>query len=478
MALRIQDTLSRKKKPFEPVHEGEARMYVCGMTVQDKPHIGHMRAALVGDVFRRYLEFCGYRVTFVNNFTDVDDKIIARAAEEGVDYREIAERNMAAYLDAVKKLGILPATHYPKATEHIPEIVELVRRLEEKGYAYASGGDVYFRVSRLPGYGKLSGRRIEELRVGARIEPGEQKEDPLDFALWKAAKPGEPSWPSPWGEGRPGWHIECSAMSMKYLGETFDLHGGGVDLVFPHHENEIAQSEAATGKPFVRYWIHNGLVNLGGEKMSKSTKHFFLFEDVAREVDPMVIRYYLLSTHYRSPIEFSRERLAEASRAYERLGETRARVEEALGGPVTPPGGLLAAVRAESAEVPEEASGPARAFLEALDDDLNTARALGQIFETSRVVNRLVDQGAAAAEGALTQAFGLLDEMLSLLGIRWPVRHAEEAPAEVQELARRRAEARRRKDWVEADRLREEIRQRGWVVVDKGTEYVLKKGTA
>lgn len=474
MTLKIQDTLSRQKRPFVPVHEGEARMYVCGMTVQDKPHVGHMRAAVVGDTIRRHLTFRGYKVTYVYNFTDVDDKIIAKAGEEGVDYKVIAERNMKAYLDAAEKMNIQPASHYPKATEHIQEIVDLVQELVSKGVAYASGGDVYFRVSKDHEYGKLSGRKIDELQSGARIEVGESKEDPLDFTLWKGAKPGEPSWPSPWGNGRPGWHIECSAMSMKYLGETFDIHGGGLDLIFPHHENEIAQSESATNKPFARNWIHNGLVNLGGEKMSKSTQHFFLFEDVAREVDPAVIRYYLLSTHYRSPIEFNRERLEEAGKAFGRPREARERVQEILTGVVPMRSSVLRRVDdRQEGELPDDLVAAARTYLESMDDDFNTARAIGQLFEVSRVVNRYVDEGVNRSK-EIAESFALLEEMMGLLGIRWPRREAEEAPAGVRELAKLRLEARLQKNWAEADRLRDEIQARGWSVADKGDQYILK----
>jgi len=316
VALKIYDTLTRAKREFEPIRPGQVGMYVCGMTVQGPPHVGHLRAAVVADVIRRYLRLAGYEVTLVHNFTDVDDKIIERSLEEGVDYWEIANRNIRAYLDAMEQLCVEPPTVMPKASEHIADIIALIQDLIDKGHAYASPcGDVYFEVGSFPGYGKLSGRRVDELRAGSRIEVGEEKRNPEDFALWKAAKPGEPAWTSPWGEGRPGWHIECSAMAMRYLGETVDLHGGGVDLVFPHHENELAQSEASTGKCFVHHWIQHGLVNLGGEKMSKSTKHFFLASDVFARVDPLVVRYYLSTTHYRSPIEFSDERLEEAATA-------------------------------------------------------------------------------------------------------------------------------------------------------------------
>jgi cysteinyl-tRNA synthetase len=319
LALKLYDTLTRDKRDFKPVTPGKAGMYVCGMTVQDKPHVGHMRSTISGDIIRRYLEHLGYAVTYVYNFTDVDDKIIDRANAESLDFAQVAERNAQAYLDAARALNVRPATHYPRATKHIAEIHAMIRTLIEKGCAYTAGGDVYFDVSKKADYGKLSGQKVDEMRSGARIEVGEEKRNPLDFALWKGAKPEEPHWESPWGPGRPGWHIECSAMSMKYLGETFDIHGGGLDLVFPHHENEIAQSECATGKPFVTFWTQNGLVNLGGKKMSKSEKIFFLAEDVLREVRPETVRYYLSSTHYRSPIEFSRERLAEADVALSRL---------------------------------------------------------------------------------------------------------------------------------------------------------------
>ncbi|HER43182.1 MAG TPA: cysteine--tRNA ligase, partial [Candidatus Eisenbacteria bacterium] len=318
MTLRVYDTLRGTKEEFEPVEDRKVGIYFCGMTVQDRPHLGHMFAFVAGDMIRRYLAYKGFDVTYVQNFTDIDDKIIARAGDEGVDYKTVAERNIGEYFKFADVLNILPADVYPRATEHIGDIIALIRRLEEKGLAYAAGGDVYYRVRRFPEYGKLSKRRVDELVSGARIGVDEQKEDPLDFTLWKGAKEGEPSWDSPWGKGRPGWHIECSAMSMKYLGETLDMHGGGQDLVFPHHENEIAQSEGATGKPFVRYWMHNGLINLRGEKMSKSTGHFFSVEDVNKNFSGDVIRFYLLSTHFRSNAEFSEERLREAEAGLER----------------------------------------------------------------------------------------------------------------------------------------------------------------
>ncbi len=304
MGLRIFNSLTRRKEEFTPLTPGEARMYVCGVTVYDISHIGHARSALVFDVIRRYLRFKGYRVQFVKNFTDVDDKIINRAAQEGVSSREISERYIAEYRADMASLGVLPGDVEPKATEHIPQMIALIERLIAKGLAYVMHGDVYFEVRRFPTYGRLSGKNLEELLAGARVEVDDRKRDPRDFALWKSAKPGEPSWPSPWGAGRPGWHIECSAMSMQYLGESFDIHGGGEDLIFPHHECEIAQAQGASGKPFVRYWIHNGFVNFGDEKMSKSLGNTLTIKDLVARYDPEAMRLYLLGTHYRHPLEF------------------------------------------------------------------------------------------------------------------------------------------------------------------------------
>jgi len=318
VGLRIFNSLTRRKEEFTPLTPGEARMYVCGVTVYDISHIGHARSALVFDVIRRYLRVKGYRVQFVKNFTDVDDKIINRAAQEGVSSQEISERYIAEYRADMASLGVLPGDVEPKATEHIPQMIALIQRLIAKGLAYVVHGDVYFEVRRFPTYGRLSGKNLEDLLAGARVEVDDRKRDPRDFALWKSAKPGEPSWPSPWGAGRPGWHIECSAMSMQYLGESFDIHGGGEDLIFPHHECEIAQAEGASGKPFVRYWIHNGFVNFGDEKMSKSLGNTLTIRDLVARHDPEAMRLYLLGTHYRHPLEFGDERIGEAARALER----------------------------------------------------------------------------------------------------------------------------------------------------------------
>ena len=462
MALRIYDTLTREKREFVPVHAGKVGMYVCGMTVQDRPHVGHMRASISGEVMRRYLEHRGFQVTYVYNFTDVDDKIIEKANAEGVDYGSVSERNIDAYLRFADLHNILRATHYPRATRHIQEIFDLIRTLIEKGHAYAAGGDVYFDVRSKSDYGKLSGRRVDELREGYRIEPGEAKRDPLDFALWKGAKPGEPAWDSPWGPGRPGWHIECSAMSMKYLGEHFDIHGGGQDLIFPHHENEIAQSESATGKPLANFWTQNGMVNLGGEKMSKSTGKLFFIEDIAARVDPEVVRYYLLSTHYRSPIEFTLERLEEAGVAYQRLRTPLERAEA-----WTAPAGE--AVVGELGEAVAEAD---RLFHEAMDDDFNTARAIGHLFDLSRAVNRALDDGLGAPARAAARA---LLELGGVLGLFWKVPAGEAWEPEVLELVEAREVARRARDWKQADAVRARLAERGVLVEDSPSGPKLKR---
>ncbi|MCU0639573.1 MAG: cysteine--tRNA ligase [Candidatus Krumholzibacteria bacterium] len=469
MTLKVYDTLRRKKEEFRPVNEGRVGIYFCGMTVQDKPHMGHMLAFVAGDMIRRYLKFKGYEVTYLQNFTDVDDKIIARAVEEGIDFHEVAERNIGEYFKYEKELNITPADIYPRATEHIGDIISLIRSLEEKGLAYGSGGDVYFRVRGCPFYGKLSGRRVDELQSGARIEVGETKEDPLDFTLWKGAKEGEPAWDSPWGRGRPGWHIECSAMSMKYLGETLDMHGGGLDLVFPHHENEIAQSESATGRPYVRYWMHNGLLNLQGEKMSKSTGHFFSIEDICREFPGDVVRFYLLSTHFRSTTEFGRERLKEAKAGLERIRNLCEYLDEAGRGG----GGSAAAGGTEGGrKLIDTAAQVKNDFLAAMDDDFNSGEAIGHIFRLVREVNRVKSEDPAAVEGdesarnALLSLFGIFDEILGLFRDGLP-RASGSVPPEVAELAAQREEARRSRDWASADRLRARVLELGWVIEDR-----------
>jgi cysteinyl-tRNA synthetase len=462
MALRIYDTLTREKREFVPVQPGRVSMYVCGMTVQNKPHVGHMRASLSAEVMRRYLEHLGYEVRYAYNFTDVDDKIIERANEEGVTFQTVSERNIDAYLRFADLHNIKRATVYPRATQHIAEMHALIRTLIDKGHAYAAGGDVYFDVRSRADYGKLSGRRVDEMREGYRIEPGEAKRDPLDFALWKGAKPGEPAWESPWGPGRPGWHIECSAMAMKHLGVTLDIHGGGQDLIFPHHENEIAQSESATGKPFANFWCENGMVNLGGEKMSKSTGNLFFIEDIVQQVDPETVRFYLLSTHYRSPIDFSHERLAEAGTALARL---RAPLERT--GVWNPVEGVQAFGEMKAAIETAQAE-----FHMAMDDDFNSAKAIGVLFDLARQVNRALDEKreADARAGAST-----LVELGQVLGLFWKAQAEEAWDPEVVRLANEREAARKARDWKQADALRDQLASLGVVVEDSPDGPKLKR---
>jgi cysteinyl-tRNA synthetase len=460
--IRIYDTLTRSKREFVPVTPGRVTMYVCGMTVQNKPHVGHIRSSLSAEVMRRYLEHQGFEVLYAYNFTDVDDKIIERANAEGIEYASVSERNIDAYLSFADLHNIKRATVYPRATRHIGEMHAMIAQLIANGHAYAAGGDVYFDVRSKADYGKLSGRRVDELREGYRIEPGEAKRDPLDFALWKGAKPGEPAWPSPWGPGRPGWHIECSAMAMKHLGETLDIHGGGQDLIFPHHENEIAQSEACSGKPFANFWAENGLVNLGGSKMSKSDGNFFFIEDIASRVDPEVTRFYLLSTHYRSPIEFSLERLQEAGVAYQRLRTPLERAAAWSAPQGALPGGALGEAVAQAD----------RLFHEAMDDDFNSAQALGHLFDLARAVNRSLDEGGGADA---IQAARELFRLGGILGLFWVAPVGETWSADVLELANARVQARKDKDWRRSDEIRAELSEKGVLVEDGPQGQQLKR---
>ncbi len=472
--MRIYDNLERKKKEFAPVVPGRVAMYVCGMTVQGPPHVGHIRATLSGDMMARWLEHKGLRVTAVQNFTDIDDKIIEKANAEGVTYQEIAQRNIDEYFDVARRMGLREAEHFPRATGYIPQILALIERLIAKGCAYAAGGDVYFAVESFPGYGKLSGRSVDELRAGARIEVGEAKRSPVDFALWKGAKPGEPSWESPWGPGRPGWHIECSAMAMSILGETIDLHGGGLDLIFPHHENEVAQSEAATGKRFVNFWVENGLLNLDARKMSKSEGHFSLAREILDEVDAETARFYLLSTHYRSPIEFSRERLAEADRALDRFRNFFHNMGLAAGsaGATIDPAALSADARRAWQRIDETA----RLFEEAMDDDFNTALALARLFHLVKELNGYdltakptPEKGAVLARGeAEVRRLG------AILGLFQGLGRAAEVPESVRARVGERDAARRAKDWARADALRDALRAEGYLLEDRASGTSVK----
>jgi cysteinyl-tRNA synthetase len=430
--------------------------------------MGHMLAFVSGDMIRRYLEYLGYDVTYIQNFTDIDDKIIDRANQEGVDYRVVVERNIEAYHRIARAVNIKPATLYPYATQHIPEIIAMVSQLIERGNAYAAaGGDVYFRVRTKKDYGKLSKRDIDDLISGARVEVGENKEDPLDFALWKASKPGEPFWDSPWGKGRPGWHIECSAMATKYLGETLDFHGGGEDLIFPHHENELAQSECATGKEFVRSWMHNGLLNLRGQKMSKSTGHFFGMEDVLKEFDGQVVRFYLLSTHFRSQMEYSRERLEASEKTFERMVNACRSIDEHRSRLSSGP----SVSTAQGRELVTAAEKAKTSFLAAMDDDFNSAGAIGYLFELIKTYNVMLDENPAAIatsrEGldAVWASLSLFDQVLGLFREGLP-RAVEDIPAEILSAVEERNNAKKSKDFQRADQLRDKILSAGFLLED------------
>ena len=462
--MYIYNTMTRKKELFVPLQEGKVSMYACGPTVYNFFHIGNARPFIVFDTLRRYLEYRGYQVTFVQNFTDIDDKMIRRANEEGITVKELGDRFIKEYYADADALGVKRATVNPRATEHIQDIIDLVQTLVEKGHAYPTpNGDVYFSVRSWPGYGKLSGQNIDDLENGARVDPTEEKQDPLDFALWKGQKPGEPAWPSPWGMGRPGWHIECSAMSMSILGQSFDIHGGGQDLIFPHHENEIAQSEAATGKPFAHYWMHNGFINVDNQKMSKSLGNFFTVRDIAKEYDLDVVRLFMLSVQYRNPINFSRDLIQQAAVALQRLRTALDRLKEA---PV-----------AEEPAEDEQAfldslEGYRARFNEAMDDDLNTADALGVLFDLARAANTFVSvPRTKSAVEAVTKTY---TELMDVLGLM-PRKTGEEFPAEVLALLDERQEARKAKNYARADEIRDQLKALGYAIEDSRQGAKLKK---
>ncbi|MFW6380146.1 MAG: cysteine--tRNA ligase [Halorhodospira sp.] len=454
--LKIHNSLTGTKEPFEPIEPGQVRIYVCGMTVYDYCHLGHARALVVFDAVVRYLKWLGYEVTYVRNITDIDDKIIRRAAENGEPMVALTERFIQAMHEDCEALGVQSPDHEPRATEQLTAMIAMIRELIESGHAYVGdNGDVYFSVASYPAYGQLSGRRVAELRAGSRIEPGEAKRDPVDFVLWKAAKPGEPAWPSPWGDGRPGWHIECSAMSRELLGPHFDIHGGGLDLQFPHHENEIAQSECATGHRFVNYWMHNGHVRIDDEKMAKSLGNFFTVRDVLTEHPAEAVRLFLLSSHYRSPLNYTAEALDEARGSLERL-------YNALRG--------LPATEPEGGEARER-------FREAMDDDFNTREALAVLFEQARAVNRLREAGeevrAAAAAAELRNLGGVLGLLQQDPEAYLRGRVGEAEAEEIDALVAQRAEARKAKDFAQADRIRDKLQARGIELEDtpEGTKW-------
>ncbi len=455
MALTLYNTLTRKKETFETLEPGRVRMYVCGPTVYDKAHVGHAMSSIVFDVIRRYLEYRGYQVRHVMNYTDVEDKIIQRAAKLGVDPMRLAEGYIAEYDQHLRDLNVLPAGLYPRASQEIGPIVSMVQALIDKGHAYTVDGDVYFRVAGDSGYGRLSRRRPEDMRAGLRLGVDERKQDPADFALWKSAKPGEPAWDSPWGPGRPGWHIECSAMILRHLGESIDIHGGGNDLVFPHHENEIAQSESLTGRPFARYWVHNGMLQLAGEKMSKSIGNLITVEQFLAEHEGDAFRMLVLNSSYRSPLTFTDEVIEQAERALERLrGALRPAAPAAV--PPTEAESLLAA------QVQATQAG----FESAMDDDFNTAGALGHLFELVRAMHTAREAGVGSQ--ALGQAQAALTHLAGVLGLQLQVERAGQRAAEpfIELLIQIREELRQAKQWALADRIRDRLEDQGVILED------------
>lgn len=471
MSLVLFNDLTRKKEAFNPIKPGEVSFYSCGPTVYDYFHIGNARPFIVFDVLRRWLEHEGYHVTFVQNFTDIDDKMIHRAKREGITVSELADRFIAEYNKDADALGIRRPDVSPRATEHIPEIIATIQRIIANGHAYESGGDVYFDIRSWPKYGSLCKQNLEDLEAGARVEPGEGKRDPLDFALWKAEKPGEPSWDSPWGKGRPGWHIECSAMSSKYLGDNIDIHSGGVDLMFPHHENEAAQSEAAsgTGKPFVNYWLHNGFLLIDSEKMAKSLGNFVTARDALRQYPPLAIRFFMLSAHYRSPINFSRDSLEQSAAGVERLRNCRSDLD------------FAAKTRAgdssfDVAKYRDELDVLRVKFTEAMNDDFNTAAALGVLFDVVYLINTSLKENATLPADFFTLSKNALDEYDSILGVIGSddsdTEHDEES-AEIESLIQERAEARKAKNFARSDEIRDSLKARGIVLEDtpQGTKW-------
>ncbi len=454
--LHVYNDLSRTKEPFKPLEAGKVRMYVCGMTVYDLCHLGHARVLVVFDVIARYLRATGYELTYVRNITDIDDKIIQRANDNGEPIEQLTERFIRAMHEDAAALGVLPPDHEPRATAHIGEIIAMIERLIRNGHAYpASNGDVYYAVASFPGYGRLSGKNLDELRAGERVEVDPHKRDPLDFVLWKAAKPGEPAWDSPWGAGRPGWHIECSAMSCNCLGDTFDIHGGGADLTFPHHENEIAQAEGATGKPFVNYWLHNGFVRINEEKMSKSLGNFFTVREILERYRAEEVRYFILTSHYRSPLNYADEQLDNARSALTRLYTALRDL------PLVPAGGD---------------SGYRERFHAAMEDDFNTPIAIAVLFDLAREINRLRDSKPAATAAAAAYAAELrhLAGLLGLLGddpesyLKGQAVGDGLSDAAITELTQQRIAARQAKAWAEADRIRDELKAQGVVLEDSG----------
>jgi cysteinyl-tRNA synthetase len=457
--MKLYNTLTRQKEEFVPLNGKEVKMYSCGPTVYNYFHIGNARPFIMFDTLRRYLEYRGYGVKFIQNFTDIDDKMIKRANEEGVTVKELADRFIKEYFIDARGLGIKEATVHPKATENIDAIIEIIKKLEEKGYAYAVNGDVYFDTKKFSEYGKLSGHNLEDLESGARVDVDERKRNPMDFAVWKAQKPGEPAWDSPWGMGRPGWHIECSAMANRYLGDTIDIHSGGQDLVFPHHENEIAQSEAANGKPFARFWVHNGFINVNNEKMSKSAGNFFTVREIVDKFDYEVIRFFMLSAHYRSPINFSAELLEQAKNGLDRMYNCLDNLKYLKD--KTP---QMEELSRKDTELKDSLIKLKGKFIEAMDDDLNTADAIAALFEMVKEINTSVN-ASAISKDIIVFSYDLLRELGGVLGILQKDKE-DKLDAEIEELINIRQQARKEKNWKLADEMRDKLKEMGIVLED------------
>ncbi|MCM3317664.1 cysteine--tRNA ligase [Rummeliibacillus stabekisii] len=466
MGIQIFNTLTREKELFVPLEEGKVKMYVCGPTVYNYIHIGNSRPVIVYDTVRRYLTYRGYDVTYVSNFTDVDDKIIKAANELGEEVPELTERFINAYFEDITALGCQKADAHPRVTEHMDEIIDFIKVLVDKGYAYESQGDVYYRTRKFEGYGKLSHQSVDDLKVGARIEAGEKKEDALDFALWKAAKPGEISWESPWGKGRPGWHIECSVMVHNHFGDTIDIHAGGQDLTFPHHENEIAQSEAYTGKTFARYWMHNGYINIDNEKMSKSLGNFILVHDIIQQIDPQVLRFFMLSVHYRHPINFAQDLVEAAAAGLERIRTSYTNLKHRL----------QVSANLEDADTSDldEIEKQRLDFETAMDDDFNTANAIAALFSLSTEANKYLNQENTNKE-VLTAFIDTLSELSHVLGLELEVKE-ELVDEEIDALIEERQQARKDRDFKRADEIRDQLKEMNIILEDTRQGVRWKRG--
>ncbi|MGN1051408.1 MAG: cysteine--tRNA ligase [Acutalibacteraceae bacterium] len=457
--MKIYNTLTRKKEELVPLEEGKVKIYACGPTVYNYIHIGNARPICIFDILRRYLEYRGYEVTFVQNFTDVDDKIIKKANEENTDYLSVSEKYIEEYKKDAKGLGVKEATIHPRATENIEEIINICQSLIDKGYAYClENGDVYFRTNKFSDYGKLSHQPLEDLMSGARISVGEEKENPMDFALWKGAKEGEPYWESPFGKGRPGWHIECSAMAGKYLAKSIDIHCGGQDLVFPHHENEIAQSECAFGVPFAKYWMHNGYINVDNKKMSKSLNNFFTVRDVAEKYGYEPIRYMLISSHYRSPINYSAEVIEQCTASLTRLHNCYDNLSFALKN-------ALGEMKEEEKEIVDKFLSHKEKFIASMDDDLNTADAISAIFELARDINTYTSPDKSPSKALCEKALEIFSELNDVIGVI-KIEEEESLDEQIEALIQKRTEARKNKDWATADAIRDELKERNIVLED------------